>query len=122
VSEKVRARELAEEGRSRESTKEPPVKRSRGRPTKEEVHQRDKHGVINPVLAVLANGSKVTIRVTPKMLSDWRTAKEKRWKGMAFDILVKEQNGHVDWHEVGQKMVLIFVIYYPYYDFIISQE
>lgn len=113
-STQKREMELAEEGRRRESLNLPPVKRKRGRPTREEVQQRDKYGVIYTTVAALPNQATASLKVTPKLLSNWRTAKERRWKAMGFEALMKEDKGNIDWKDVAQKMVLAFskIFYY----------
>ncbi|ODM96556.1 snRNA-activating protein complex subunit 4 [Orchesella cincta] len=86
----------------------PPLetKRKRGRPKKSEMELTEKYGVIYPVIAVLPSGAVVRSRVSPRLLSDWRTVEEKKLKTKSYDELVFMENDNIDWDSVAVKMVL----------------
>ncbi|XP_021954901.1 uncharacterized protein LOC110851434 [Folsomia candida] len=98
--------ELCREGKLVDEFNQPPRKRRRGRPTKEETMRRDKYGIVYPVLFRTPNHT-VAYELLPKQLSEWRTMMEKHLRNMNFGTLMKDKNNDnlVDWHEVSLKMM-----------------
>jgi hypothetical protein len=106
-SDSTRIEEMRQEGAPVDLIYQTPQKRRRGRPTKEETRQRDKYGIVYPVL--VRDASSITVmKILPKQLSEWRTAKEKRLRGMNFEALMKEKGseGLIDWMDVAVKMMI----------------
>ncbi|OXA52093.1 snRNA-activating protein complex subunit 4 [Folsomia candida] len=105
-SDMRRKDELCREGKLVDEFNQPPRKRRRGRPTKEETMRRDKYGIVYPVLFRTPNHT-VAYELLPKQLSEWRTMMENRLRNMNFDTLMKDKNNDdlVDWDEVSLKMM-----------------
>ncbi|OXA45484.1 uncharacterized protein LOC110856913 [Folsomia candida] len=105
-SEIRRKDEMCREGKPMDEVNQPPRKRRRGRPTKEETKQRDKYGIVYPVF-LRTQDHTVAYEMLPKQLSEWRTMMEKRLRNMSFDTLMKDKNNDkmIDWDEVSLKMM-----------------
>lgn len=102
-----RAEEMHAEGKSADVIYQAPQKRRRGRPTKEETSQRDKYGIVYPVIFRHSN-IVVAYSILPKQLSEWRILAEKRLRNMSFDTLMKEKDAEaiIDWDEVALKIMI----------------